>query len=196
MALDDGADKRSAIIEAASALFAELGYRGTSIARVAREVGLTDAGVLYHFKTKEELLLGVLERYGQMVEEGLAASQVSGIDLLRTVREWGAGMEAQPEISMLLIHLTTEHLTDDSPARRFLQKSYRRGLDRYRRAFTEAAANGDLRADVDPDAEAADLIAHLDGIRLQWFLLDRPFSLADAVRHHVDGVLERLAPPS
>ena len=78
--------------------------------------------------------------------------------------------------------------------RRFLQAAYRRGLDRYTTAFAMAASTGDLRADLDPVREASALIAHLDGIRLQWFLSDRSFSMADSVRHYVDGTLERLAP--
>ena len=182
------------ILDAASALFAKHGYRGTSIAAVAERVGITDAGVLYHFKTKEALLLGVLSQYGRAVDEEIASSGARGIRLLRKIREWGVGMERRPEISALLVHLSAEHLTQDGPARRFLQAAYRRELDRYTAAFATAASEGDLRADLDPVAEARALIAHLDGIRLQWFLADRSFSMADSVRRYVDDALERLAP--
>jgi hypothetical protein len=103
-------------------------------------------------------------------------------------------MEARPEISSLLIALTTEYLTGDSPVRRAIQASYRQGLDRYIAAFATAAASGDLRADLDPVHEASALIAHLDGIRLQWFLSDGGFSMADSVRRYVDDTLARLAP--
>jgi AcrR family transcriptional regulator len=185
---------KEAILEAASTLFANAGYRGTTIAAVAEKVGISDAGVLHHFKTKEALLLAVLQEYGRSVDAGIAASGVHGIELLRLVREWGAGMEARPEVSALLIALTTEYLTGDAPARRALQASYRHGLDRYVAAFATAAANGDLRRDLDPVAEASALIAHMDGIRLQWFLLDQSFSMADSVRRYVDAVLERLRP--
>lgn len=185
---------KAKILEAASALFAARGYRGTSVAAVAAAAGLTDAGVLYHFPTKEALVLGVLQSHARDVEALLEASDARGIELLRLVRHWGEGMEARPEISSLLIALTTEHLTEDSPVRRALQAAYRRGLDRYIAAFATAAAEGDLRADLDPVHEARSLIAHMDGIRLQWFLSDRSFSMAESVRRHVDDVLERLAP--
>lgn len=188
------AARRAEILRTAAELFGRHGYRGTSIAAVARGVGLTDAGVLYHFRTKEELLLGVLEEHGREVEEGLERAGLEGIDLLRLVREWGVGMEARPEISSLLILITTEHLTADSPTRRFVQASYDRIRGRYVEAFAAAAARGDLRADLDPDQEASALVAHMDGIRLQWFLSDRAVSMATSVRAYVDGVLERLAP--
>lgn len=186
--------RREQILAAASALFAESGYRGTSVAAVADRVGITDAGVLYHFRTKEDLLLGVLRRFDRDVEQGLASAGLRGIELLRTAREWGAGMEAIPEISSLLIVLSGEHLTADSPARRFLQERYHRLLDRFTSAFAAAARAGDLRADLDPGQEASALVAHLDGMRVQWFLLDRAFSMAESMRSYVDATLERLAP--
>ena len=187
-------NKRDEILEAAGELFAASGYRGTTVAAVAAEVGISDAGVLHHFKSKELLLMAVLQEYGRSVDEGIDRSGARGLALLKLVREWGAGMEARPEVSALLIALTTEYLTGDAPVRRALQASYRHGLDRYITAFAVAAAEGDLRADLDPVVEASALIAHMDGIRLQWFLLDKSFSMADSVRRYVDGVLTRLAP--
>jgi AcrR family transcriptional regulator len=182
------------ILDAALALYAESGYRGTTIAAVAERVGITDAGVLYHFKSKEELLLCALGHFDRTVEQDLTESGVRGIELLRVLRTWGAGMERNPEISSLLILLSAEHLTEDSQARRFIQRRYRAMLDTFTAAFAGAAAAGDLRRDLDPVAEASALVAHLDGIRLQWFLLDRSFSMAESVRRYVDTTLERLAP--
>ena len=186
--------RRTEILDAAGALFASLGYRGTSIAAVAKRVGISDAGVLHHFRSKEALVLGVLDRYGRSVEDSIAASGVRGIELLRMVRHWGTAMEERPEISSLLIALTTEHLTGDAPTRRALQAAYRKGLDRYIAAFATAAAEGDLRPDLDPVHEASALVAYLDGIRLQWFLADKGFSMAESVHRHVDTTLARLAP--
>ncbi len=157
-------------------------------------MGITDAGVLHHFTTKEALVLGVLQRYGRAVDAAIDDADLRGIDLLRAVREWGAGMEARPEISALLIALTTENLTGDTPTRRALQAAYRHGLDRYIVAFASAASSGDLRADLDPVHEASALVAHLDGIRLQWFLTDGGVSMADSVRRYVDDTLARLDP--
>src|SRR3546814_7736896 len=93
------ATRRAQVLEAAAELFSESGSAGTSIAAVAARVGISDAGVLYHFPTKEQLLLGVLGRYARGVEEDIEATGVRGIELLRLVRAWGAGMEDTPEVS-------------------------------------------------------------------------------------------------
>lgn len=187
-------DRRTTILAAASSLMAESGSRGTSIAAVAERAGLTDAGVLYHFNTKKDLLLAVVEQFDSEVERTLEEDGTTGIELIRATREWGVGMEQVPEIQSLLIVLTAEQLHEDGPARAYLTRRYRRLLRRYTNAFADAAAAGDLRADLDPAFEASAFIAHLDGIRFQWFLLDREISMADSVRDYVDTTLRRLAP--
>ena len=194
MAVTGTVDRRRTILDAASTLFSETGSRGTSIAAVAARAGITDAGVLYHFKTKQELLLAVLQHFDREVERGMQESHLEGIDLLRATREWGAGMEEIPEIQAMLIVLSAEHLHEPGPARDYVQRRYARLVTRYVTAFRDAVASGDLRADLDAEFETAALIAHLDGIRLQWFLLDRKISMADSVRTYVDLTLERLAP--
>ena len=181
-------------MDAAAALFAASGYRGTTVAAVARAVGITDAGVLHHFKTKEALLLGVLQQYARSVEARIDEAGLHGIDLLRALRRWGAGMEARSDIASLLIRLTTEHLTGEAPARRAIQAAYAHLLARYEAAFAAAAAHGDLRADLDPAFEASALVAHLDGIRLQWFLTDGRTSMADSVRAYMDATLDPSGP--
>ena len=188
-------DRRAEILDAASALFSETGTRGTTIAAVAARAGMTDAGVLYHFKSKKELVLAVLERFDVDVERSMQESHLGhGVDLLRATREWGVGMEQVPEIQAMLIVLSAEHLHEPGAARDYVQRRYRRILARYATAFREAAEAGDLRRDLDPEFEASAFVAHLDGIRFQWFLLDRSISMAQSVRSYIDLTLVRLAP--
>ena len=51
-----GADTKQEILTAASRLFSDYGYQGTSLADIAREIGYSKASVLYHFASKEALL--------------------------------------------------------------------------------------------------------------------------------------------
>ncbi|GAA3939981.1 hypothetical protein GCM10023085_21830 [Actinomadura viridis] len=44
------------ILDAASTLFAERGFRGTSMQAIAREVGITKAALYYHFESKDDIL--------------------------------------------------------------------------------------------------------------------------------------------
>jgi AcrR family transcriptional regulator len=51
---------RERVLEAALDLFAEHGVSGTSLQMIADRIGVTKAAVYHQFKTKEEIVLGVL----------------------------------------------------------------------------------------------------------------------------------------
>jgi AcrR family transcriptional regulator len=55
-----GADTKQEILAAATRLFSDYGYRGTSLADIAHEIGYSKASVLYHFASKEALLAELL----------------------------------------------------------------------------------------------------------------------------------------
>ena len=57
-----GLAKRDEILDVALELFARKGYDRVSVREIAREAGLSQAGLLHHFSTKEELFLEVLRR--------------------------------------------------------------------------------------------------------------------------------------
>jgi AcrR family transcriptional regulator len=51
---------RAQLHETALRLFARHGVEGTSLQAIADEMGVTKAAVYYHYKTKEELVIGVI----------------------------------------------------------------------------------------------------------------------------------------
>lgn len=58
-----GIDTREKILEAAEKLFAEVGYDAATTREIAEMSGVTKALIHYHFKSKEELLASILDRY-------------------------------------------------------------------------------------------------------------------------------------
>ncbi|MFI6361277.1 TetR/AcrR family transcriptional regulator [Nocardia sp. NPDC050630] len=55
------ADSRQRLIDAAVALFIRHSFAGTSLQMIADELGFTKAAIYYHFRTREQLLLAVLQ---------------------------------------------------------------------------------------------------------------------------------------
>jgi len=55
-------DSRDEILKAAMRLFANRGFHETSMSEVAREAHVSKALIFWHFKTKEELFVAVLNR--------------------------------------------------------------------------------------------------------------------------------------
>lgn len=62
----DDANRRGDIVRAAARLFREKGFDATTVRDIAKAVGMRSGSPFYHFETKQDILLAV-------VEEGLAA---------------------------------------------------------------------------------------------------------------------------
>ncbi|MFE1795005.1 TetR/AcrR family transcriptional regulator [Streptomyces sp. NPDC059517] len=71
-------DTRTQILDAAEHLFAEHGYRGTSVRAITKLAGANLAAVGYHFGSKAELMAAVARR----VIEPINAAQCTGLDEL------------------------------------------------------------------------------------------------------------------
>src|SRR5438094_8647200 len=56
-----GEDRRQRILAVAQRLLTSNGWRATTLGQIAREAGVTPAGLLHHFESKEQLLHAVLE---------------------------------------------------------------------------------------------------------------------------------------
>ncbi|AFY52637.1 transcriptional regulator [Rivularia sp. PCC 7116] len=60
-------DTKEQILNVAERLFAEKGFAGTSLRNVIREAGVNIAAVHYHFGSKEELFIAVVQRTAQQI---------------------------------------------------------------------------------------------------------------------------------
>ncbi len=69
-------DTRENLLNAAVRQFADRGFHGASIARIAGDLGLTKQALLYYFRRKEDLYSEVLKR----ISDTLIAAMRSGAD--------------------------------------------------------------------------------------------------------------------
>jgi AcrR family transcriptional regulator len=162
-----GIAKREEILQIALELFAQKGYDRVSVREIARETGLSQAGLLHHFSTKEELFLEVLRRRDDRDGDPVEHKHVHSVDHLIAAVEHNA---QEPGLVRLFVSMSAESTEDGSPAREFF-------VARYRWLRGEVAADvrrrqeaGELAADLDPDEVASLLIAVADGLQLQWLL--------------------------
>ena len=91
----DPAETRRALLDAAAALIAERGYHGTTVNDVVAASGLSKGTFYWHFKSKEDLLLAVLE---ERIDRPL-------IELIARLRSAAADEDMAPEASRLFLEL-------------------------------------------------------------------------------------------
>jgi AcrR family transcriptional regulator len=84
-------DTRTQLLDAAERLFADRGFRGTSVRAITDLAGANLAAVGYHFGSKTELLGAVIRR----VIEPIMAAQAAGLDRL-------LARDSQPEVAELV----------------------------------------------------------------------------------------------
>ncbi|MFI1581931.1 TetR/AcrR family transcriptional regulator [Embleya sp. NPDC020630] len=189
-----GARRREELVTIASELFARSGFRGTGLAEVAARAGITQPALLYYFGSKEGLLQAVIEHRGaQSIEFAQESVAIGG---LRAIREMPASAHRnarEPGLARLLAVLTMENLDPQDPAHDYFVQRYRRLRELIARIITDAQATGEIRAEVDPGLKAAELLATMDGLQMQWLLDPGEVDLVTAIESYALTLIRDLA---
>jgi AcrR family transcriptional regulator len=193
-------DTREKILTSATKLFAAQGYANTSLAQVAREAQVSKALIFWHFANKEELfrtaLKTSLEPYSIDVVELL-----SGLDEMGQIRklvDLYYGFVSQNVYSvrfMLSLVVREEKNLDDLLDR--ITELYRIYCSMLADILQTGREKGAFRSSVNPQADAALIMASLNGILVQGFvgggLQPEPRLLLEQLKI---GLSERLLQPA
>lgn len=82
-----GSETRERILDAATALLHREGGTGLTVAAVAREAGVSKGGLFYHFATKEQIVLGLVDRMADAFDSAIDAARGVPGDALRAYVE-------------------------------------------------------------------------------------------------------------
>ena len=184
-----GRIRREDIITAAAAAYGELGYHGSSLREIAKRVGITHAGLLYYFPTKEALLAAVLERRDAEDSEREQLRGTPGLDVLRHFVALASHNVRHRGIVDLYSRLAAEAVSPDHPAHAYFERHYRAARRSVLESFRALAASGELRADVDPEFAALTFIALMDGLQVQWLTTPGDVDLVGALRFQLGAFL-------
>jgi AcrR family transcriptional regulator len=185
--------RRDEIVAAAAALFARHGYRGTGLAEIAAQVGITQAGVLYHFGSKDGLLRAVIEH--RDVNSEMFAIELLGdtSTALRRLPEFARRNKAHVELAKLFTVLVAESIEEQAPSHGHFVQRYRAMCAVTADIIRKSQREGYVRDDLDPDAKAVEIIATLDGLQIQWLLDPDRVDIVSAVETYCAALAEQLA---
>lgn len=180
--------RRQEILDAAFEVFSTSGYRAGSLKDVADKVGLSQAGLLHHFHSKEALLEALLTLRDDLSAARTGAATATGADLLRGMVELTRYNTTIPGLVALYCVLSAEATDPEHPAHQYFLNRYNwvRGI--LTEAFAEMGRRGALRSGVAPEAAARQIIALMDGLQVQWLLDNNSVDMAAEVSAYLNAV--------
>lgn len=167
-----GAARRAMLIEAAATFVARNGSRGTSLAQIAEAAGVSQAGLIYHFRTKEELLHAALDRR-DAAEEYLAwpEGENPGLAALDIIAGAIGNWSKQPShVGMHTVLVAENAALHGTPMHDRLTARYQAGVSRLAAALEHAQEAGDVRQDLNPQHKAMEILAFINGLETAWLM--------------------------
>jgi len=163
--------KKQAIIDHATLIFAGRGFTATSMNDVAAQAEVASASIFYHFKTKEDLFIAVLENARDGILQAFAdylakTSFASGLDKLLTSVTFHLHLsESHREWFLLLQHPFTHELAATSAVcRAQLHDIYSCLLNILEDALKQGQEDGSIRP-MAVNKTALIILAAIDGLR-------------------------------
>ena len=179
-----GVAKREEILSVALKVIAAKGYGRTTVRDLAEAVGLTQAGLLHYFSSKEELFAEVLRARDEVdvmnsTGAGAPADIVDGfVSIVRHNCE-------VPGLVQLYARLSAEATDRSNASHDFFAERYRGIRDQLATGIRAIQDVGGAPQNLDADVLARILIALSDGLQTQW-LIEPNFEMADVMGHLVD----------
>lgn len=184
------AERREEILRAAMATFGAKGYYNGSLVEVADRVGMTHAGVLHHFGSKDQLLLAVLEYRDRVGVENFTGQHApAGLELFRHLVATAQLNTQRPGIVQTYAVLSAESVTDAHPAQEWFRSRFAGLRALLVEALRQVCGPDDPPADGGLDAAAAAIIAVMDGLQVQWLLDPDAVDLAGSTAFAIEAIL-------
>ncbi|MBT2482303.1 TetR/AcrR family transcriptional regulator [Streptomyces sp. ISL-94] len=189
-----GDARRQKILDTAVEHFAQWGFHASSLARIAAGCGITQGGLLHHFRSKEDLLLSVLAQSEQHdVERLFSASAGSVAAHFDTIVALAADNERRPGIVRMFNTLVGESGNPGHPAHGYFRQRYARVLRHTVELLDAGVARGELRPGTDCEAVGREILAVMDGLQIQWVLDPGSVDMPARLRAYLDRQLREIA---
>lgn len=184
-----GIAKREEILERALEVVAREGMRGASVRELADAVGLSQAGLLHYFDSKEDLFTEILRKRDEID----AAERLGGgaDDVREGLRRVVRHNSEVPGVVALFSRLSVDAADPQHPAHAFFLERGERLRASIAASFRRRQEAGEIPATADPEVLARIVQAASDGLQLQW-MLDPELDMADTL----DALFVALTRPS
>lgn len=187
-----GVAKQEELVDVALQVVAEQGYNGATISEVAEAANLSRAGLLHHFRKKEELFAEVLRRRDDLVTDRWTRErQNPSTDQADFVSDLIRDNAKVPGLVQLFARLSAEATDPANPAHGFFRDRYEQNKIASVGLIADMQAEGRVAESLDAEKLAILLAAVQDGLQIRW-LYDSSIDMADLVGEFFRAIGSRV----
>ena len=163
---------REKLLEAATAILGRNGYQATSVDDILESAGVAPSNFYYHFKSKEELAIEVLEGYFEKSRQEMAPVFMNrSLTATQKLERLHAALVKKATKSGCCggcpMGNLAQELSDSHPAFRVrLAKHVEECLDAIAGVVTEGVSSGEFRGGIDPAGSAYLIFGSIQGLLL------------------------------
>lgn len=188
--LAKGEDRKQRILDIAQRLLARNGWRNTTLSQIAKEAGVTSAGLLHHFESKEQLLHAVLD--ARDLDDDAHANRRG--DLIEEIERVADRIDRSPELVGTFSVLLVENLTPDAPLHDRMLSRHQAAVEIVADLIRRGQMAGNYRTDIDAPLKAVQIVALINGMEISW-LLDPSTPLKEAFQDFARSLATEFAVP-
>jgi AcrR family transcriptional regulator len=163
--------KKEAILEVATLLFSEKGFKDTSMAEVSKLTGVAGGTIFYHFKNKEELLLSILDAVKKRIIEEFdryfqEEEFTSGLEMIEGAISFYFYLAGLMEEQFLILHRHYPYkLAEVNPVcRNHLEAIFTCIVEIFERALLRGQEDGSVARELSAIKTALILLSMIDGM--------------------------------
>jgi TetR/AcrR family fatty acid metabolism transcriptional regulator len=188
------ADKREAILRAATKVFARNGYFNAKVADIARAAGVADGTVYLYFKSKEEILHSIFDRsMGEAITEGRRQLDAISDPREKLRRIALLHLERLGADRDLAVVFQVELRGSTKFMEEFSASGFAQYLSLIRETLEEGQRVGVFRKELKAKVVAKILFGALDEMATNWILSKRRYKLAPMADQVLDIFLNGVS---
>lgn len=158
----------------------ESGHDSVTIALVSERSGTPEATVMYHFPSRDHLLIAALEMSDTVTAAQAHADEDDPVLSLEQLRETVASIQVSGNVPRLLLLLRGQTATPDHPAIAYFADRYAHQISIFTKLVARRQRDGYAHPGLDAQLVATQLVATWDGLTTRW-LTDPTFDVADVL---------------
>lgn len=160
-----GRAAKELILHTALEVIGRKGYSATSLRDIAEQAGMTQAGLLHHFDTKENLLAEVLRKRDEVDRQHFSPANVTELPLIIQLAHHN--MEV-PGLVQLYVSLQAAATDAAHPCHEYFRERDLVVMGRIARDIEKRQAAGTFDPSVEAPMVARMLLALSDGLQAEW----------------------------